>query len=277
MATIPKKIKDDFVVGKKIGGGAFGEVHEAKFHRKNGAITDVAIKFEPVTAQKQFIAKEIGILRSLKGNVGFAKCFGCGIASGFNFVAMQLLGSSLAQLLDKHGPFQLETVCQIGTQMVDRLEILHQKNWIHSDLKPDNIVIGQSDQSVIYLIDFGLATKFEIADTPQKSAVVGGNSRFMSVGAHERFISFQNDIESLGFLLAYLVKEELPWDVQQIACMIKKMNNREIFAAVLETKKVQFQHLLQTLPKPIATFLATSRCITHTEKPDYNVLRNILK
>lgn len=229
MATIPKKIKDDFVVGKKIGGGSFGEVYEAKFHRKDGAIIDIAIKFEPVSAQKQYIPKEIRILKSFKGNLGFAKYVGCGIASEFNFVAMQLLGPSLGQLLNKYGPFQLESVCEIGKQMVDRLEILHQKNWVHSDLKPENIVIGQNDRSVIYLVDFGLATEFEIADTPKKSSVVGGTSRFMSVGAHEGFISYQNDIESLGFLLAYLVKKELPWDAEQIVMMLKNIDKRQVF------------------------------------------------
>jgi serine/threonine protein kinase len=33
----------------------------------------------------------------------------------------------------------------------------HSKNFIHRDIKPENFVIGRTDSSLIYMIDFGLA------------------------------------------------------------------------------------------------------------------------
>ena len=46
----------------------------------------------------------------------------------------------------------------IGISLLGRLQILHQKGFIHNDLKPDNIMIGGPDEiNQIYLIDFGIS------------------------------------------------------------------------------------------------------------------------
>lgn len=276
MSSIPKKLKDIFVVNEKIGNGAYGEVYMAKLYNK----TDVAIKFEPISSKGSGILKEIDIYNKiLKGKTGFPRKIGSGTSSGYNFLAMELLGPSLDKLLkSRRQPFQLETVCQVGVQLVDRLEILHQNKYIHCDLKPENIAIGLNNQSEIYLFDFGCATKIEKADEPLKTGFVCGTFRYISVAAHEGYASFQSDIESLGYVLAYLVNGVLPWDAEAIANNAKNVNDmQEVLAAMLSLKKSNFQHMLYTLPKPISTFLAASRCITHTEMPDYNILRNILK
>lgn len=277
MSTIPKNINNIFFVNEKIGNGSFGEVYMAKFKKKNGEIKDVAIKFEPLTSQS--IRREIDIIKTLKGNVGFARIFGSGTASGYRFLAMELLGPSLDMFLKKRGrPFQLETVCKIGENLVDRLEVLHKKMFVHCDLKPENIAVGRNNQSDIYLIDFGCATKITNLSVPLKTSTIIGTLRFISVAAHEGIISFQSDIESLGYVLAYLVTGELPWGLEVIAKEVANVNNLiEVYAAVMNMKKSTFEKLLHSLPKPITSFLAASRCITHTQMPDYNVLRNILK
>ena len=84
-------------------------------------------------------------------------------------------------------------------QLIERLQIMHSKGFLHRDLKPDNILIGSQNlysenSSVIYLIDFGISKKIKITEEkePKKSTKFKGNIIFASKNAfsHCKFISF---------------------------------------------------------------------------------------
>jgi serine/threonine protein kinase len=46
--------------------------------------------------------------------------------------------------------------------MIERVEYVHSKHFIHRDIKPDNFVIGLNENiDKIYLIDFGLAKRYK--------------------------------------------------------------------------------------------------------------------
>lgn len=52
-------------------------------------------------------------------------------------------------------------ITQDNVLQITRLEKLHEKGFVHCDLKPDNILIGlKSEENMIYLIDFGLAHSY---------------------------------------------------------------------------------------------------------------------
>jgi len=45
--------------------------------------------------------------------------------------------------------------------MVRRVEYLHNLNFIHRDMKPDNFLMGlDKNNSKVYVIDFGLSKKY---------------------------------------------------------------------------------------------------------------------
>ena len=75
---------------------------------------------------------------------------------------MEVLGPSLEDLFNFCGRcFTLRTVLMIAFQCLDRIMYMHKKNFIHRDIKPDNILIGTKDNAnCIYLIDFGLSKRF---------------------------------------------------------------------------------------------------------------------
>jgi serine/threonine protein kinase len=46
----------------------------------------------------------------------------------------------------------------IFIQMIQLIRILHERKYIHRDIKPDNFLFGYADKSsTIFVVDFGLA------------------------------------------------------------------------------------------------------------------------
>ncbi len=96
---------------------------------------------------------------------------------------------------------------------------MHSKNFVHRDMKPENILIGQGKKAnIVHLIDFGLSKRFISPCTgkhvplTQKNGCVG-TIRFLSQNAHSGFEhARRDDMESLGLILIYFMqKGKLPW------------------------------------------------------------------
>ena len=64
-------------------------------------------------------------------------------------------GMSLREHMERNGLFKESEVCQIVSQLLEVLQIVHKEGIIHRDINPDNILI--SGDGVLKLIDFGIA------------------------------------------------------------------------------------------------------------------------
>lgn len=136
---------------------------------------------------------------------------------------MKRFGQSLAEILSlsKYGRFSIKTVVQIGLQLLDNLECLHDCGYIHCDLKPENILLAALDRnsiksSEIVLIDFGLAKSFLTADFKHKemetSVKFSGNFLFQSYNAFKALtLSRRDDLISLAYLLVFYFDGTPKW------------------------------------------------------------------
>jgi len=77
-------------------------------------------------------------------------------------MVMEMMGPSLECLFKFcKRRFSVKTTLMLIDNLVQRIEIVHQCNFIHRDIKPDNFLIGLGKkQSTIFVIDFGLSKRF---------------------------------------------------------------------------------------------------------------------
>jgi serine/threonine protein kinase len=65
------------------------------------------------------------------------------VEGDYNAMVMDLLGPSLEDLYTYcKRKLSMKTVVQLGQQMVQRIEFLHNNHFIHRDMKPDNFLVG---------------------------------------------------------------------------------------------------------------------------------------
>ena len=187
---------------QNIGVGAFGTV----FHGLNVLTNEhIAIKIEERNNPRTTLEREAFILFYLKGP-GIPEVKSFGRTKRYNILAQTLLGKSLYDLFnDFNKKFTLKDICMIGIQIIERLEYIHSKNYIHRDIKPHNFLVSPKNEGLIYIIDFGLAKKYRSdRGNHAKFSItkhISGTPRFCSINAMRGVEqSRRDDLESLSYI-----------------------------------------------------------------------------
>jgi Tol biopolymer transport system component len=140
-----------------LGAGGMGEVyraHDSKLGR------DVAIKILPraVTSDPSRLARferEARMLAALN-HPNICAIYDFEEADGLRFLILELVeGGTLAARIRERDSLPIAEALMIARQIVDALEVAHEKGIVHRDLKPSNINI--TPDGVVKLLDFGLA------------------------------------------------------------------------------------------------------------------------
>ncbi|XP_030383283.1 casein kinase I [Scaptodrosophila lebanonensis] len=258
----------DFKVVRRIGEGSFGEIFQAKLH-SNGQ--HVAVKVERKHTQHPQLSFEHKLYVALQGRPGIPKVYDFFNQKQYNLLVMELLGSSLDDLLNYcGGRFSIKTVLMLADQMIKRLQMLHENNFIHRDVKPQNFLMGLGEKSnEVYIIDFGLAKKYRNALGTHilygEGKSLTGTARYVSINTHLGIEqSRRDDMEALSYMLMYFLSGHLPW--QGLVSNSKKQK----FELITEKKlSTSLDDLCSGFPPEFAIFIQDCRSLKFTETPKY--------
>lgn len=216
----------------------------------------------------------------LKGIEGIPSVYFYGTEGDYNCMVIDMLGPSLEDLFDYcKRKFSLKTVLMVGDHMIQRLEKVHEKCFLHRDIKPDNFLMGLgSNQHLVYMIDFGLAKRYKDPRTGEHipyrdGKSLTGTARYASANTHLGIEQARrDDLESVGFVMIYFLKGKLPW--QGIPAKTKKSKYDKIKEKKISTT---VDELVKGLPKEFGMYMQYCRNLKFEEKPDYSLLRKYLQ
>ena len=281
MASLQKKlIFKKYKVGRLI-----NKTHISSIYEGINKITkeQVAMKFEKIGDKYDFLESETYYLLLLKG-IGIPNVISYGQVMNYKVLIEELLGKSIYHIFyhiwkeKDNNKNILNDVCLFALQCLDRLEYIHSKGIVHKDIKPANFILGRKNPRLIYIIDFGTSRKYKSSRTgkhikfkPVKK--INGTMRYMSINACKGYEqSRRDDLESLGYMLIFLMKNYLPW----ISIEDEKICSKSKLEKVCSTKILTTtKELCKNLPNEFSKYIDYCRELYFEQKPDYNYLRNL--
>ncbi|CAL9087342.1 casein kinase 1-like isoform X1 [Musa acuminata AAA Group] len=270
-------IGEKFKLGKKIGCGSFGELHLG-VNIQSGE--EVAIKLESVKAKHPQLHYESKLYMLLQGGTGIPHLKWFGVEGEYNVMVIDLLGPSLEDLFNYCSrKFSLKTVLTLADQMINRVEYMHSRGFLHRDIKPDNFLMGLGRKAnQVYIIDYGLAKKYRDLQTHKhipyrENKNLTGTARYASVNTHlgvEQ--SRRDDLESLGYMLMYFLRGSLPWQG------LKAGNKKQKYDKISEKKMLtSVEVLCRSYPSEFVSYFHYCRSLRFEDKPDYSYLKRLFR
>jgi serine/threonine protein kinase len=265
---------DNYLIIEKIGSGSFGEVYLTRDKQGN----EYAAKIED-NKGKCRLKNEYNIYKRLNSKdymIGIPSVYNYIETKEYNILIMDLLGPCLENIYDKNNrKFDMGTIIKIGNDIINILESFHRAGLIHRDIKPNNFLFKQNKNKIqIYLMDFGLSKKYivdgeHISFKSDRSLI--GTARYASLNIHWGIEpSRRDDLESVGYMLLYLIKGLLPWQG------LKKDNKKTQIEKIGEKKLlISLESLCENIPECFYKYLDYCRKLKFDEKPDYNYLKKL--
>ncbi|KAK1375912.1 Non-specific serine/threonine protein kinase [Heracleum sosnowskyi] len=271
------RVGNKFRLGRKIGSGSFGEIYLGTNIQTN---EEVAIKLENIKTKHPQLLYESKLYKILQGGTGIPNVRWFGVEGDYNVLVMDLLGPSLEDLFNFCSrKLSLKTVLMLADQMVNRVEFVHSKSFLHRDIKPDNFLMGLGRRAnQVYAIDFGLAKKYRDSTTHQhipyrENKNLTGTARYASMNTHLGIEqSRRDDLESLGYVLMYFLRGSLPWQG------LKAGNKKQKYEKISEKKvSTSIEALCRGYPTEFASYFHYCRSLRFDDKPDYAYLKRIFR
>lgn len=203
-----------FIIQKVLGSGGFGITYSA-IERKTNKV--VAIKtLNPIhqsqvdfeQQQVKFVQEAFRLVQSSHPHI--VKVHEVINENGLWGMVMEYVsGQDLALYINQRGKLSENEALKYVNQVGTALEYIHQKEILHRDVKPNNIVLRQNQQEAV-LIDFGLAREFDLNQTgSMTNAMTEGYAPIEQYQRQGKFGAY-TDVYALAATLYTLLTGEDP-------------------------------------------------------------------
>lgn len=209
-------MKDGIYLGKryevlsKIGAGGMADVYKGKDHMLNRYVAIKVLKREfreDSTFVKKFRSEAQAAAGLMHPNI--VNVYDVGEDRGLYYMVMELVeGITLKEYIDRKDRLSSKEVISIAIQMCNGIEAAHERQIVHRDIKPHNVMISKDGK--VKVTDFGIA-KATTSTTVSTSAM--GSVHYTSPEqARGGYVDTKSDIYSIGITLYEMVTGHVPFN-----------------------------------------------------------------
>ncbi|XP_023322981.1 serine/threonine-protein kinase VRK1 isoform X2 [Eurytemora carolleeae] len=294
--------KQEWVLGKAIGVGGFGELYLAS-SKQNGKLSqeNFVIKIEPLSNGPLFVevhfyiraTKPVQLDQFRRDNnikhLGVPRYIASGthvrLGQTYRFLVIERFGSDLQRILDlsEGGRFNAKTVCEISLQVLDSLKYIHHQGYVHKDVKASNLLVGLgvNGQHKVHLVDYGLSSRFTAGGIHKQYQhdlrwAHEGTLEYTSRDSHIGCSSRRGDIEVLVYNLVEWFGGSLPWDREFATPEMAKTAKFRAFQNPQEFLRHCFRQDGGEYPTLLLRFMNYIGNLRFEQEPNYNFLRTLV-
>ena len=210
MLTDGMYLADRYEIVGKVGAGGMSDVYKAKDHILGRFVAIKVLKPE-FSEDMNFVTKFRTEAQSAAGleHPNIVNIYDVGSENGMHYIVMEYVeGITLKTYIEKKGQLSFKESVSIAIQVARGIEAAHNKEIIHRDIKPQNIII--STEGKVKVTDFGIA---RAASSNTISSDVMGSVHYASPEqARNGFVDGRSDIYSLGIVMYEMVTGRVPFD-----------------------------------------------------------------
>uniref|UniRef100_N2B4J7 non-specific serine/threonine protein kinase n=1 Tax=Eubacterium plexicaudatum ASF492 TaxID=1235802 RepID=N2B4J7_9FIRM len=205
-----KFVADRYEILAKVGAGGMSDVYKAKDH--------VLGRFVAIKVLKQEFAEDVNFVTKFRTEAQSAaglehpnivNIYDVGSEEGFHYIVMEYVeGITLKTYIEKKRQLSYKETISIAIQVGRGIEAAHNKNIVHRDIKPQNIMI--STEGKVKVTDFGIARA--ATSNTIHSDVMGSVHYSSPEQARNGFVDGKSDIYSLGIVMYEMVTGHVPFD-----------------------------------------------------------------
>ena len=246
----------DFRIIREVGRGGMGVVYEAEqiSLKRRVALKVLRHMVADREAMERF-EREAETVASLHHS-NIVPIFAVGEADGVNYFAMQFIdGESLADVqsaaLAEKTFFEPSEVANWGLQAAEALAYAHDRDIIHRDVKPSNLI--RDTEGRVWLTDFGLAKRIDDVQLSMTGAILG-TPRYMSpeqANSVKTPVDHRTDIYSLGATLYEFATGEPLFDAT---------TTHAALGSILSDEPTAPREIRPSLPRDLETIIM--RCLS---------------
>lgn len=210
MLEIGSFIADRYEILEKIGAGGMSDVYKAK-DQVLGRFVAVKVLKPEFAEDVNFVTKFHTEAQSAAGlqHPNIVNIYDVGSEEHMHYIVMEYVeGITLKTYIEKKGQLNYKEAISIAIQVARGIEAAHNKNIVHRDIKPQNIMI--SNEGKVKVTDFGIARA--ATSNTIHSDVMGSVHYTSPEQARNGFVDGKSDIYSLGIVMYEMVTGRVPFD-----------------------------------------------------------------